>query len=108
MLFDDIAVLVDQGFAHSFCVIDINAEDNCLRVPVRLFEELSYLLCHDLRSFLDDELPIEILFLVYAVINWLAVVINGASLWTPTVNVNVWLYANDLVRGEKAVLDALF
>ena len=34
-----------------------------------LFEELSYLLCHNLRSFLDDEFPIEILLLVNAVID---------------------------------------
>ena len=87
-------------------MVDIDAEDNRLRVPVRLFEELSYLLCHNLRSFLDDEFPIEILLLVNAVIDRFAVVVNGAGLWTP--NVDVWFYANDLVWGEKAVLDALF
>ena len=88
-------------------MVDIDAENNRLRIPVRFLKELGYLLGHDLRSLLDNELAVEILFLVNTVANQLSVVIDGSSVRTPTIDVDVRFHANNLVWGKEAVLDSL-
>ena len=60
-----------------------------------------------LGALLEDEGPVEVLLVVYAVLDLLAVLVDLALLGPPAGEVLVEVDADDLVGGEEAVLDAL-
>ena len=108
MISYDIGVLVYKGASHVFGMLDVNAKDNSLGVSVCLLEKLSYSLGNFLVALLDDNLAVEVLLLENTFGQSFAAIIYGAFLSTVSVNVNVQLRANNLIRSKKAVLDSLF
>ena len=108
MLGDYVAVLIYERLTHAFRMVDIDAEDDGLRVPVGFLEELGHLLRDLFGALFDDELPVKILLLVDAVLDLQAVVVHRSCLRPETVNIDVKLRSNDLVGSQKTVLDALF
>jgi len=69
---------------------------------------LSYSLGNFLVALLDDNLAVEVLLLENTFGQSFAAIIYGAFLSTISVNVNVQLRANNLIRSKKAILDSLF
>ena len=107
VLSNDVAVLVHECLSHALCVVDVHAEDNGLGESVGLLEELRQLPSHLLGALSYDHLTVEVLLLVDAVLYPLPLIVDGAGLGPPAVDVHVHLRADDLVGREEAVLDAL-
>ena len=69
---------------------------------------MSYPLGNFLVALFDDNLAVEVLLLENTFGQSFAAIIYGAFLSTISVNVNVQLRANNLIRSKKAILDSLF
>ena len=108
VLLDEVGVLVDEGLAHAGGVFGVHAEDDgLLEAVAALLEELGDLLGDELGAVVDDEGAVEILLVVDAVLDLVAVAVELAFFGTVALDIQVDVDLDDLVGGEEAVLDAL-
>ena len=103
----EIRVGVDQRLAHALGVVDVLAEDDGLGEAVGGLEKLGDLGGDELGALFEDQAPVEVRLVVLAVLDELAVLVRLALLRAPTFQVLVDADADDLVRGEEPVVDAL-
>ena len=102
-----ILVLIDQRLAHACRVFLINAEDDrFLEAVAAGFEEIADFGSHQLGAILEHQRAVEILLIVDAVFDRVAVTIEGANFGTIAGDVPVDMDLADLVGGEKAIPDA--
>ena len=93
---------------HARGVFLIDAEDDgLLEAVAALLQELGDLLGDELGAVVDDERAVEILLVVDAVLDLVAVAVESALLRPVAFDVEVDMDLDDLVRREEAVLDAL-
>ena len=88
-------------------MVDVLAEDDGLGEAVGGLEELGDLLRDELGALFQDEVAVEVVLVVDAVLDHLAVLVELALLGSPALQVLVEVDAHDLVGREEAVLDAL-
>ena len=104
----EVGVLVDQRLAHARGVFLIDAEDDGLLEAVSAFlEELRDLPRHNFRSAVDDECAVEVLDVVDAVLDFLALAVELTSFWPVALHVAVDVDLDHLVGCEETVADAL-
>ena len=104
---DEVGVGVGQFLAHTFGVLDIDAEDDGFGEAVATLEELGNLLRDKLTAFFDHEVFVEIGAIIATVFDFLAVLVLEALWRAPALSVDVQRDFNDLVGREKAVIDPL-
>lgn len=102
-----VRVFVDEGLAHTFCVVDVYAEHDRFRIPVGRFQVVADLFRDHFGTFADDDVPIEIPEFVDLVRNFGSVIIE-LPLERPPSFVHVHSDADDFVRSKEPVLDPLF
>ena len=85
-----IGVLVDQRLAHARGVLVVDAEDDgLLEAVAALLEELGDLAGDQLGALVDDERAVEVLLVVDAVFDLLAVSVESALLGPVALHVHV-------------------
>ncbi len=102
-----IGVFVHQGLPHPFGVVDILAEDNGLGKPVGGFEELGDLARHQGGALFQHQAPVEVTLVVDAVLDELPMLVAFPLLRPVAHEILVDIDANDLVRRQEPILDAL-
>ena len=107
-MLDKVGVLVDQGLPHAGGVLGIDAEDDGLLEAVAAFlQELGDLSGDELGALVDDEVPVEILLVVDAVFDLVAVRVGLSLGRAVAFDVHVEMDLHHLVRRQEAVADAL-
>ena len=108
ILVAQILVLVDERLPHARGVFFVHAKDDGLLEAVAAFlQEIRDLLRDKLRAVVDDEGAVEVLRVVDAVLDLVAVAVRLAPLGTVALDVHIDVDLDDLVRSEEAVLNAL-
>ncbi len=102
-----LGVEVDQGLAHALGVVDVFAEDDGLGEGVGGLEVFGDLAGDEFGSLFKDQRAVEVLLVVDAVFDQLAVLVGLALFGAPALQVLVDVDAHDLVGREEAVVDAL-
>ena len=86
----------------------VDAEhDGLLEAVAALLQEVRDLLGDQLRAVVDDERPVEVLLVVDAVLDLVALAVELAGLGPVALDVAVDVDLDDLVGREEAVVDAL-
>ena len=88
-------------------MVDVLAKDDGLGEAVGGLEELGDLGRDNGGAFFENEIPVEVAVVVFAVFNELAKFVALAVLGAPTVEIFVEPDADDFVRSEEAVADSL-
>ena len=108
VLGDQIGVLVDERLAHPRRVFLIDAEDDgLLEAVAALLEELGDLLGDQLGAVVEHQRAVEVLGVVDAVLDLLALAVELALLGPVALHVAVDVDLDHLVGREEAVADAL-
>ena len=108
VLLHEVGVLVDQGLAHARGVVDVHAEDDGLLEAVAAFlQELGDLCGDALGALVDDQIAVEVLLVVDAVFDLLAVFVGLSLGRAVAFHVHVEMDFDHLVGSEEAVADAL-
>lgn len=106
---DQIGVLVDECLAHTRRVLLIDAEhDRLLEAVAAFLQELGDFLRGQHRAVVEHDMPVEILRVVDAVLDLVAVAIELAEFGAIAFHIAIDVDLDDLVGREKAVADALF
>ena len=103
----EVGVGVAQGLAHTGGVLDVLAEDDRLVVAVRGFQVFGDLGGHHLVAALQHQLAVHVRAGVDPVFDDVAQLVGHALGRAPAEGVLVQVDADDLVRGQVAILDAL-
>ena len=108
ILVAQVFVLVDQGLPHARGMFFIHAKDDgLLEAVAALLQEVGDLLGDELGAVVDDERAVEVLRVVDAVFDFVAVAVRLAPLRPVAFDIDVDMDLDDLVRRKEAVLDAL-
>jgi len=102
-----VRIRVHQRLPHPLGVLDVLAEHDGLGVAVRGLQELGDLGGHHGGTLLQDQVPVEVTFVVFPVLDLLPILVRLALLGAPAFQVLVQADAYDLVRGQEAIEDAL-
>ena len=102
-----VRVGVDQRLAHALGVVDVLAEDDGLGEAVGGLEKLGDLGGDEFGTLFEDQVPVEVRFVVLAVFDQLAVLVRLAFFRAPTFQVFVDADADHFVRGQETIGDAL-
>ena len=99
--------LVDDRGPHAGGVVDVDAKDDRPRVLPDLLDVVDHEAGDGLGPVVQDEGLLHVLAVVLAIFDLLAEVVDHARGGPPALDVLIEFVANDLVRGEEAVLDSL-
>ena len=101
-------VLVDQCLPHPRRVLFVHAEHDGLLEPVAaLLEKLSDLLGHQLGAVIDHQCPVEVLGIVNAVFDFVAIAVDLTFFRPVPLDVPVNMDLDHLIGRKKAVADSL-
>ena len=104
----EIPVLVDERLPHPRRVFLVDTEeDRFLKLVPALLEVLGDPFRDEFRAVVDDDRPVEILLVIDAVGNLLAIAVRLALLGTVAIDVDIDVDVDDLVRREESVLNTL-
>ena len=103
----EVGIGVAQRLAHAGGVVDVFAKDDGLGVTVGGFEVLGDLGRHGFVALFQHQLAVHVGAGVDAVFNQVAVLVRHARRGAPAEGVFVQVHADDLVRCQVAVLNAL-
>ena len=104
---NEIGIGVRQLLAHSFGVLNVHTEYDCLGEPVAPFEEFGDLLRDELAAFFHDEMLVEVGAVVEAIFDEFAILVLKSFGRSPSFGVDVQCDLDDFVGREEAVIDAL-
>ena len=108
ILVAQVLVFVNQSLTHPCGVFLIHAKhDGLLETVVAFLQEVGDFLGNELGAVVNDQGAVEILGVVDAVLDLIAVAVDVAPLRPVAVDIHVDMDLDDLVRGQEAVLDAL-
>jgi hypothetical protein len=89
-------------------VLGVDAEDHRLLESVAtLLEQLRDLPCDEARPLVDHEAAVEVLLVVEAVLDLVAVAVELAHFRAVALDVDIDVDLDDLVGGQEAVVDPL-
>ncbi len=101
-------VLIDQSLAHARGMLFINAKHNrFLETVVALFQEVRDFLGNELGAVVDNEGTVEILGVVNAVFDLVAVPVHISPLRPVAFNIHIDMDLHNLVRRKEAVRNTL-
>ena len=103
----EVGVGVDHRLPHPFGVIDVLAKDDGLGEAVGRTEEFGDLGGNKGGALFENEIPVEVAVVVFAVFDDLTVLIGLPVEGTPAVEIAVKANANNFVGCKKSVRDAL-
>ncbi len=107
VLLDQVRVFVDEGLPHPRGVFGIHTEDDgFLEAVAAFFEELGHLPGDTLGALVDDQITVEVLLVVDAVFDLVAVLVGFALLRAVALDIDIEVDLDHLVGREEAVADA--
>ena len=89
-------------------MLNIDAEDDGLRISAVLLQPGRHVLGDHLGAFINDEVTVVILDIVLAILNFVAINVDLPLERSPVLQVNVQANTDHLIRSEEAILDSLF
>ena len=107
VLLDQVRVLVDQGLPHPGGVFGVHTEDDGFLEAVAAFlEELGHLPGDTLGALVDDQIPVEVLLVVNAVLDLVAVLVGLPLFGAVALDIDIEVDLHHLVGRKEAVADA--
>ena len=89
-------------------MFDIHAEYDGFSKAVAALEKLGDLFRHQPPTFLNDDGFVEVLPIIYPILDDMPVLVFEALRWTPSLGVDVERDFDDLIGREKAIVDTMF
>ena len=96
-----------EGLAHARGVLRVHAEDDgLLEAVAAFFQKLGHLPGDPLGALVDDQVPVEVLLVVDAVLDLVTVLVGLASFRAVALDIDIEMDLHHLVRRQEAVADA--
>ena len=100
----EVGIGINHCLPHAFRVVDVLAEDDRLGKAVGGFEEFSNLGSDKGGAFGEDEIPVEVAVVVFAIRDELAVIVRLPVFGPPAVEVFIKADADYFVRSKDCLL----